>query len=274
MNDSLTTAVSLLLAAHEAHQAEREASEQNQTYTLRLADPKDATPEMQARLTEAGFGKAFAPPKPKKKPEGEKAPVAKQDTSSLKTSHGEAYDPKGTLDARGYFEAIKLAGKRRNEHGVMVIVGKTLNGVDVVAADKRAAIAAYIGYNPFELLGSQELRATAQANRELGITKLNGPMPKEVYAKLRTVEGVTFGLPDHTGKRLADLEAQQRALIDVIGSLEAKVNEILALRNRAKREEKFAIMAQAQTLLSAKEGEVIAQRALLDACEASIADCR
>jgi hypothetical protein len=274
MNDSLATAVSLLLAAHEAHQAEREESAK-EVYTLRLADPKDASPEMVARLTEAGFGKAFAPPKPKaKKPTGDKAPIAKQDTASLKTAHGEAYDPKGTLDAKGYFEALKLAGKRRNEHGVMVLVGKTLNGEDVVAKDKRAAIAAYIGYNPFELLGAQELRATAQANRELGITKLNGPMPKEVYAKLRTVEGVTFGLPDHMSKRLADLKAQRRVLVDTIATLEAKVGEILNLRNRAKREEKYAIMAQAQTLLSAREGEVIAQRALLDACEVAIADCR
>jgi hypothetical protein len=273
MNDSLTTAVSLLLAAHEAHQAEREASEQNQTYILR-GDVEHASPEMKARLTEAGFGKAFAPPKPKKKPEGAKAPIAKQDTSSLKTSHGEAYDPKGTLDAKGYFDAIKLAGKRRNEHGVMVLVGKTLNGVDVVAADKRAAIAAYIGYNPFELLGAQELRATAQANRELGITKLNGAMPKEVYRDMRSVPGTTFGLPDHAGKRLADLKAQRRALVDALGPLEAKVAQILDLRNRAKREGKLAIMAQAQELLSLKESEVLVQRALLDACEQAIAACR
>ncbi len=269
MNDSLSIAVSLLLAAHEAHQTEREENER-ETFTLRLADPKDASPEMVARLTEAGFGKAFAPPKPKKAPIHKVSP---QDTTSLKTAHGEVYDPKGTLNAKGYFEAIRLAGKRRNEHGVMVLVGKTLNGEDVVAKDKRAAIAAYIGYNPFELLGAQELRASAQANRELGITKLNGPMPKEVYAKLRTVEGVTFGLPDHQAKRLADLKAQHRALVDTIAPLEAKVTQILDLRNRAKREGKLAIMAQAQALLTAKEGEVIMQRALLDACEADIASC-
>lgn len=269
MTDSLDTAVSLLLAAHEAHQAEREEKE---VYTLRLADPKDASPEMKARLTEAGFGKVFAPKVEKKRSEP-KAQVVKQDTASLKTTHGEAFDPKGTLDAAGFFSAIKRAGKRVNEHGVLTFVGKTLNGEDVVAKDQRAAIAAYIGYNPFELLGSQLQRATAQANRELGITKLNGPMPKEVYRDMRSVQGTTFGMPDHTAKRLADLQAQHRTLVDTIGQLEAKVAQILDLRNRAKREGKLAIMAQAQALLTAKEGEVIAQRALLDACELAIAEC-
>jgi hypothetical protein len=274
MLSPLDNAVAHLLATHAAHQAQREATT-TEAYILR-GDVANATPEMKAQLTEAGFGKVFAPKAEKKAPihKTEKAAVVKQDTSKLKTSHGEAYDPPGTLDAAGFFSAIKRAGKRVNEHGVLTFVGKTLNGEDVVAKDKRAAIAAYIGYNAFELLGEQEQRATQQANRELGITKLAGQLPKEVYRELRTVQGVTFGLPDHTSKRLADLKAQRKELVDGIIVAEGKVSEVLSLRNRAKREGNLEIMAEAQALLDLREGEMLVQRALLDACEQAISDLR
>lgn len=228
----LDNAIALLLASHAAHQDERTANERT-TYVLR-GDVDNATPEMKSRLTEAGFGKVFAPKVERKAPIHKSAKEVTKDTSKLKSSHGEAYDPPGTLDAAGFFSAVKRAGKRVNEHGVLTFVGKTLNGEDVVSKDKRAAIAAYIGYNAYELQGAQELRATAQANRELGITKLAGQQPKEVYAAMRQVQGTTFGMPDHVAKRLADLKAQRKALVDGIILAEQANDAALATVERAK----------------------------------------
>ena len=95
----------------------------------------------------------------------------------------------GTFDARGYLLAARNA--------------KSLN-------EKIQAIAAYVGYNPTESFGTQEMIATLKAKSELKPLVITGPTREERFSAARSVAGYVAGMPDNQQKVLADLLAREK----------------------------------------------------------------
>lgn len=116
----------------------------------------------------------------------------------------------GTLDAAGFMQAMRNAGKRANAHGVM------LRDESKVREDQIQAIAGYIGYNLAENFGPQEAAARTKANRELSGRPIQGPTREEQRAAARTMLGYVHGMPNDRQRRLANLQARELEAVEAM----------------------------------------------------------
>lgn len=110
---------------------------------------------------------------------------------------------KGTLTALDFIRAMHDAGMRRTE------AGKPYFNPQEQRNDQIKAIAAFIGYDPADHFGSQELRARMQAWREIN--------PEPVIDRSVTLVAKPVpGMPDFIGKNRANLEARERLAVEAI----------------------------------------------------------
>jgi hypothetical protein len=117
---------------------------------------------------------------------------------------------KGTLDAEGFFSALRKA-KDRNE---------TIQ-----------AIAGYMGYDVTRDFGSQESEARMQAARDLRpITAGADRKAQRVLAS--SVKGYIAGLPDHSAKSLSNLQARERLAVDTMIQHERDASEAKTEQDR------------------------------------------
>jgi len=128
----------------------------------------------------------------------------------------------GTIDAKEFFRALRNAKSRE---------------------ESIQAIAAFTGYDRSKDFGAQELAARTEATRQLkanvvptvsatiGEHVVRTSHPSTVAGMIVSSHGVA--LPDHTAKRLADLEAKERQVAESIADHEgAACNGELDLAER------------------------------------------
>lgn len=115
----------------------------------------------------------------------------KNDSTSLQ---GAAIDPPAPdpIDARAFIVGMRKADRQQ--------------GIRLIHA--------YMGnYNTAQDFGTQELIARTKANRELSNRPLLAASGKDLSNAFRSFSGYTSGLPDHTAKRLSNLQAQERETV-------------------------------------------------------------
>lgn len=125
----------------------------------------------------------------------------------------------GSLDATGFLLAMKDAGMRR-------IDGRPVFQPFEVRDDQIKAIAAFIGYDPKENFGSQELRARMKAHRDLR------PVASGDRKIPLTIKGYAIGMPDPIGKKRADLEGRERMAVEAITNHEKQASEAASDEDR------------------------------------------
>jgi hypothetical protein len=126
----------------------------------------------------------------------------------------------GSLDAKGFLQAMKDAGMRWTEQG------KPIFQPFEVRDDQIKAIAAFIGYDPKDHFGSQELRARMKAHRVLF------PFASGDRKIPLSIKGYAIGMPDPIGKKRADLEGRERMAVEAIGNHEKQANEAITDEDR------------------------------------------
>ncbi len=124
---------------------------------------------------------------------------------------------RNTLDAKGFLLAMRNAGKRPNDKGLMVV------HPNEVRNDQIKAIHAYCGYDNRGDFGSQDQAARAKAQRELRGEKFAGPSREEQRAASRSVAGFVAGMPKPQQRIVLDLQARAVSLTDAM--LAAKTSE-------------------------------------------------
>jgi hypothetical protein len=130
---------------------------------------------------------------------------------------------RNTLDAKGFLQAMLTAGRRINDNGVRFTDPREVRN------DQIQAIHAFVGYNPRESFGGQEVAARAKAHRDLrGAPVVTGPSREEQRAASRSLAGYIAGLPDHKARRLADLKARETQAVD------AMIAHVHAARDKAR----------------------------------------
>lgn len=77
----------------------------------------------------------------------------------------------------------------------------------------KAAIAGYCGWDPSLDFGTQEKNARRKAQCE--VNPALGILPMKAKPSL-TIAGLVAGMPDHQGKRLADLKGRERLAVQAI----------------------------------------------------------
>jgi hypothetical protein len=110
--------------------------------------------------------------------------------------------------ASQFIRELHHAGRRQTEHGTWHTDSRE------VRQDTIRAIAGFCGYQQEQNFGMQDSNARSLANRILS-AKVLAPTRSEVIRS--AVQGGTIrvtGLPDHYGKRLDNLKAQQREAVD------------------------------------------------------------
>lgn len=133
---------------------------------------------------------------------------------------------RNTLDAKGFLQACRDAGKRRNAEG------KPIFDAREVRNDLICAIHAFVGYDNRRDFGSQDIEARAKAQRDLrGVAP--GPTREEKRAASRSVGGFVAGLPDHKVRALANLRAREVAAVEAMLDHEKAAND--AQRSTADR---------------------------------------
>jgi hypothetical protein len=182
-------------------------------------------------------------PKPRK---GKEAKTAKEVVRKVGPDlFGVALPARGTLDARGFMDAMKNAGKRpfkaTNMLGEEIITMRVEQSK--VLDDQKIAIAAYVGYDPKGNFGQQEMAARSQAAREIGYAKQPVRKPdgtiatrEEDKAKLRQGTPYAKGLPDYHQKRMMELQAQEVLLADTAIESERMVENAFNLAHPDKDE--------------------------------------
>lgn len=118
----------------------------------------------------------------------------------------------GSLDALGFRQAMKEAGMRR-------VDGRPVFQPHEVRDDQIKAIAAFIGFDPKENFGSQELRA-----RMKSISDLRPVVAGDRKIPL-TIKGYSVGMPDPVGKKRADLQGRERMAVEAIAEHEKLASE-------------------------------------------------
>lgn len=123
---------------------------------------------------------------------------------------GVAMPDRNTLDAKGFLQACRDAGKRRNDKGIPFTDPKEVRN------DLIKAIHAYCGYDVGRDFGSQDSEARAKAQREIRGFTASGPSREEQRAASRSVAGFVAGLPDHKVRSLANLRAREVAAAEAM----------------------------------------------------------
>ncbi len=120
---------------------------------------------------------------------------------------------RNTLDANGFLQAVRNAGKRKTEEG-KPFFDKSKERDDIIKA-----IHAYIGYDNRRDFGSQEQEARAKAQRELR----GAPKVSEATAPSRSLGGYVAGMPQPAHRILLNLQARERAAAEAM--IDAKTAE-------------------------------------------------
>ncbi len=154
-----------------------------------------------------------APAKEKRsKASKETAPIHNPNAGKSMTP-GISLPERNTLGAHDFLIAMRNAGKRRNDKGVMVV------HPNEVRNDQIKAIHAYCGYDNRRDFGSQDVEARAKAQRELR----GAPKVVETTAPSRSVAGYVAGMPQPSQRILLNLQARERAAAEAM--IEAKTEE-------------------------------------------------
>lgn len=112
-------------------------------------------------------------------------------------------------NARAFLIALRNAGKRSNEHGVMVGIGNP----SLIREDEVTAISDFCGYVVRDSHGSQLDSARRLAQKLLAAPAKD--MPKEYRRGVAaTVAGYVAGMPDNIERNRASLEAELRQAVD------------------------------------------------------------
>jgi hypothetical protein len=173
------TALSFLLTQHNSDLTSRESAKV-EVVVVRNAEPK-------------------ASKKSAKPSKNEAAPI--HDGPKV---FGVTMPERNSLDAKGYLLAMRTAGKRVSDKGVPFTDPKEVRN------DQIKAIHAFVGYDSHGNFGSQEMLATAKANRDLrGVQVVTGPTREEQRAASRSAAGYVAGLPDHKARHLQNLLGQE-----------------------------------------------------------------
>ena len=160
--------------------------------------------------------KAANPPKAKKS----KAPI-----HQVQQTKGMLRQP--TVESSTEFmAAIRNAGKRLNDKGVMTTAPMEVRG-DIIKA-----IDAFVGYDIGGNFGSQDTNARMLAARLLNPVKDNSPTREELRSAARSLQGFVAGLPDNHAKHLANLRAQAEKVTDALIECEKVGNEVGATVER------------------------------------------
>jgi hypothetical protein len=118
---------------------------------------------------------------------------------------------RNTLDAKGFLQAMLGAGRRLNDNGVRWTDPREVRN------DQIQAIHAFIGYDPYQSFGSQEVAARAKASRDLSSKPIVlGPSREEQRAASRSAAGFVAGLPIPSQRILANLKAREQAASDAM----------------------------------------------------------
>lgn len=117
---------------------------------------------------------------------------------------------RNSLDARGFLDACRTAGRRLNDKGIPFTDPKEIRN------DLIKAIHAYCGYDMHGNFGSQEQEARAKAQREIRGYKVSGPTREELRSAARSAAGFVAGLPDHKVRALANLRAREVAAVEAM----------------------------------------------------------
>lgn len=123
----------------------------------------------------------------------------------------------GSLDAAGFFLALRHAGMRRHADTGMLIRHPSL-----IVQDEKIAIAAFIGYNVFGIFGTQLEAARLKARFTLR-PENNGKEYKRGTAA--TLAGFVRGCPDIAVRHLEDLMSRERLAVDLAIGYEKQAEE-------------------------------------------------
>ena len=175
------------------------------------------------------------------KKEGKAKPTHSEKAQVVKHKTGEgifglSLPEKGTITAADFIIAIRNVGKRPFQ--AINMLGDTITVIKVDASQVRndtiKAIAGFVGYDPRESFAGQDTAARQEAARQIGYARTNGATYKEERQTFRTVQGYTAGVADHNAKRLADLKAQETAIVERIIGHEKVGETVLATVERAR----------------------------------------
>jgi hypothetical protein len=122
----------------------------------------------------------------------------------------------GSLNAEGFFFALRHAGMRKNDQGRLV------RHPLLIQQDEKLAIAAYIGYNFTAPFGSQLEQARLKARFTLRPEK-NGKEYKRGTSA--TLAGFIKGCPDLVKKHLEDLLSREQLAADLVIGYERSADE-------------------------------------------------
>lgn len=188
MSSALALALSALTAQHNSELASHEASKV-ETIVVRNAEPKSK--------------KGAKSPEPRK---GEQAAPIHDGPKVF----GVTMPERNTLDATGFLNACKIAGRRTNDKGMPFTDPKEVRN------DLIKAIHAFVGYDSRSDFGSQETEARAKAHRDIRGYKVTGPTREELRAASKSAAGFVAGLPDYKARALANLQGQERVTADAM----------------------------------------------------------
>jgi hypothetical protein len=169
-------------------------------------------------------------PKPKKVKKASPAPVqhspkvSVQSTPQVPVSQAPSKGPKtiglpavGSLDAHGFFLAIRSAGLRRHPETERLVRHPSL-----IQQDEKIAIAAWIGYSFYDPHGAQLEQARLKARFTLRPEK-NGKEYKRGTSA--TLAGFIKGCPDLVKKHLEDLLSREQLAADLVIGYERSADE-------------------------------------------------
>ena len=177
------------------------------------ADPT-TTPEhnVAPAITETVVGRNLPSKKQAKHTGAQAAPIHNPNAGKSMTP-GITMPERNTLDAKGFLDAMRTAGKRPNDKGIMAL------HPNEVRNDQIKAIHAYCGYDNRRDFGSQDLEARAKAMRDLR----GAPKVTENKSPSRSVAGFVAGMPKPSHRILLDLQARERSVAEAM--IDAKTEE-------------------------------------------------
>lgn len=181
------------------------------------ADPTTA-PEVnvEPEIVETVIGRNMPKAERASKKQAKAAPIHNANEGKSMTP-GITMPERNTLDAKGFLLAMRNAGKRPNDKGVMVV------HPNEVRNDQIKAIHAFVGYDNRRDFGSQDTEARAKAQRDLRGYQPVGPSREEERAASRTLQGFVAGMPQPSQKLLANLRAREQSIAEAM--IDAKTEE-------------------------------------------------
>lgn len=139
----------------------------------------------------------------------------------------------GTLDATAFVLAMRNAGKRPNDKGVMISDPSKVKG------DEVQAIGDFIGYDVRLPHGENLFRANMAAKRSPSDNA--GPSRSEVRRAQASIVGFVAGVPDNAARHLQNLQARERLAVEAIIGFQKEATSAKTAEERAMAEAKLAL---------------------------------